>query len=183
MKRYWSIGIIATAVAAASTTYVHSQSNLAPPASGRRPPAASEKSKKKARQVTPAITTTLMFEGRAEEAMKFYLSLFKDSKVIALDRWQPGEPGPEGRIKHAIFSLGGQILRCMDSSVDHPFTFTASTSLFVTCRSAAQIDVLYAKLSEGGQVVMPLQTYPFAKKYVWLTDRFGVSWQLHLPND
>ena len=131
---------------------------------------------------TPAITTSLMFYGQAEEAMTFYTSLFKNSKVVAVDRWSKGEPGEEGKIKHAIFSLDGQVLRCMDSSVQHNFTFTAATSLYVSCTTETEIDKLFASLSKDGKTFMPLQNYPFAKKWAWVSDRFGVSWQLCLPN-
>ena len=145
-------------------------------------------------QATPAdpapaasskVSTFLMFEGgRAEEAMRLYVSLFEGSKVEDLELYGPGDPlGKEGTVKHAVFSLAGRDYHCIDSSFDHPFTFTPSVSLFVTCESEAEIDELFAELSVDGEVMMPLQAYPFARKFVWLSDRFGVSWQLILPNE
>jgi predicted 3-demethylubiquinone-9 3-methyltransferase (glyoxalase superfamily) len=131
---------------------------------------------------SPTVTTLLMFNGTAEEAMTFYVSLFKDSGVTAIERWGMGEPGAEGSVRHAVFTLAGREFMCIDSSVKHDFTFTPATSLFVTCKSETEIDELFAKLSEGGKVFMPFQPYPFAKKFAWLSDRFGVSWQLNLPN-
>lgn len=126
------------------------------------------------------ITTFLMFEGKAEEAMTFYLSLFKGSAVASITRYGPDGPGAEGSVMHAVFSLQGQNFMCIDSNVRHGFTFTPSMSLFVTCESEEEIARLFSSLSQGGQVLMPLAAYPFSPRYCWLNDRFGVSWQLSL---
>jgi predicted 3-demethylubiquinone-9 3-methyltransferase (glyoxalase superfamily) len=120
------------------------------------------------------LATFLMFEGRAEEAMTFYTSLFLGSEVLAVSR--DGD-----KIQHARFSLAGRELQCIDSPIHHGFTFTPAMSLAVSCETEAEIDRLFAALSNGGSVLMPLGEYPFAKKYAWLNDRFGVSWQLTLP--
>ena len=130
--------------------------------------------------MTQKITTFLMFEGKAEEAMNFYTSLFEQSKVLHITRYGPNEAGAEGTVMHAIFALGEQEFMCIDSSVKHGFTFTPAISLYVTCASEAEIDRLYVKLSEGGQVLMPLDAYPFSPKFSWVADRFGISWQLTL---
>lgn len=130
----------------------------------------------------PKVTTFLMFEGqKAEEAMDFYVSLVPGSKVLEIERYGPGGPAPEGSVKLATFSLAGQEYRCSDTYLDHAFTFTPSMSLFVTCDTEAEIDALTAKLAEGGQFSMPLGSYGFSKKFAWLQDRFGVSWQINLP--
>ena len=71
--------------------------------------------------------------------------------------------------------------RCIDSSVEHAFTFTPAIALFITCASEAEVDELFALLSEGGQVFMPFGAYPFSRKFAWLSDRIGVSWQLSWP--
>lgn len=127
------------------------------------------------------ITTLLMFAGRAEEAMDFYTTLFDDSKIEYLQRYGPEYPGgPEGQVVHARFVLGGHPLMAMDSAVEQPFTFTPSTSFYVSCADEDEIDRLFAAFSQDGQVLMPLQSYPFATKYAWVQDRFGVSWQLVL---
>ncbi len=81
---------------------------------------------------------------------------------------------------HATFSLGGQQFMCIDSNVQHAFTFTPAVSIYVNCDTEAEIDNAFARLSEGGQVMMPLAAYPFATKFAWVADRFGVSWQLAL---
>jgi len=134
-------------------------------------------------EMTQRVHTQLMFEGQAEEAMRLYVSAVPDSRIVAIERYGPGEDGPEGSVKHAVFSLMGEELRCIDSFVAHEFTFTPAMSLFVTCRSEAELDALAAKLSEGGQTFMPLDSYGFSKRFTFFADRFGVSWQLNLPHD
>lgn len=128
----------------------------------------------------PQLTTALMFEGRAEEAMRFYLDAFGDGEIEQITRYEAGGPGAEGTIVHAVFRVGDQWLRCMDSPVAHGFTYTPSISLFVDCESAARVDELAGRLVEGGSSLMPLDGYPFSPRYAWVVDRFGVSWQLYL---
>ena len=125
------------------------------------------------------ITTFLMFDGRAEEAMIFYISLFGNSEILSVSRYAQGDAGAEGTVKYAVFSLNGQQFICIDSSVKHGFTFTPAMSLYVNCESDEQINHLFRKLSENGQILMPLDSYPFSKKYGWIADRFGISWQLN----
>jgi predicted 3-demethylubiquinone-9 3-methyltransferase (glyoxalase superfamily) len=125
------------------------------------------------------ITTHLMFEGRAEEAMTLYVSLFADSKIDSIQRYGPGEMGAEGSIKVARFTLAGREFLCIDSPVKHAFTFTPAVSLFVECESEAELEATFARLSDGGGVLMPVDNYGFSTKFGWLTDRFGVSWQLN----
>src|SRR5262245_15905355 len=133
------------------------------------------------RSAMPAsVTPFLMFEGRAEEAMSFYVSLFAGSRIIRIERYGPGEPGREGTVKRASFRVGGQELMCIDSPVSHGFGFTPSLSIFVECESEAEIDEVVSRLSEDGGVLMPLADYGFSKKFAWVNDRFGVSWQLNL---
>jgi predicted 3-demethylubiquinone-9 3-methyltransferase (glyoxalase superfamily) len=126
------------------------------------------------------ITPMLMFEGRAEEAMTFYISLFDRSEVLSIRRYGPDEAGAEGSVMHALFSLNGQQIMCIDSSVHHAFTFTPAISLSVACDSEEEIDHLFARLTEDGEVLMPLNAYQFSEKFAWIADRFGVSWQLTL---
>jgi predicted 3-demethylubiquinone-9 3-methyltransferase (glyoxalase superfamily) len=126
------------------------------------------------------ITTFLMFDGKAAEAMNFYTSLFERSKITSITRYGPNEAGAEGTVMHATFSLNGQEFMCIDSSEKHAFTFTPAISLYVTCDTEEQIDRLYEKLSQNGQVFMPLAPYPFSEKFGWVADKYGVSWQLSL---
>ena len=128
----------------------------------------------------PQITTFLMFDGKAEQAMNFYVSLFPESRIIDIARYGPEGPGVQGSVYHATFSLNGRTFRCIDSPVKHGFGFTPAISLFAECGSEAEVETLFARLSDGGQVLMPLDAYPFSRKYGWVNDRFGVSWQIGL---
>ena|SRR5690554_4960160 len=128
------------------------------------------------------IIPFLMFQdGKAEEAMNYYISLIEDSKITKIVRYGANEAGDEGTVMQATFTLKGQEFMCIDSNVKHQFTFTPSFSIFVTCNTEEELDNLYQKLNEGGEALMPLGDYGFSKKFGWLNDRFGVSWQLNLP--
>ncbi|TCC31574.1 VOC family protein [Kribbella sindirgiensis] len=128
------------------------------------------------------IKTFLMFEGGAEQAMTFYLSLFEDAEVVSMVKYGAEGPGPEGSVMVAVFRLAGQQFMCSDSYQRHGFTFTPSMSLFVDCADEAELDRLYGALVEGGGALMPLGDYGFSKKFGWVNDRYGVSWQLNLPH-
>ena len=127
------------------------------------------------------FTTFLMFEGNAEEAMTFYISVFKDSRIVSIARYGKDGPGREGTVQHATFSLGGQEFMAIDSPAKHAFTFTPSISIFVTCDTEAELDAAAEKLAAGGTYLMPPGDYGFSRKFAWAQDRFGVSWQLTLP--
>lgn len=119
--------------------------------------------------------------GRAEEAMTLYTSLFKNSGITSIQRHGPGGEDAEGTVQYAVFTLDGQEYMAMDSAADHQFTFTPSMSIFVTCETEDEIDQLFEKLSEDGAILMDLQNHGFSRKFAWVNDRFGVSWQLNLP--
>ncbi len=127
------------------------------------------------------VTPFLMFTGDAERAIELYTSLFDDARVLTLDRWGPDGQGPEGTVQQATFSLAGQVFRCFDSPPVHAFTFTPSFSIFVDVSSAEELDRLFAGLADGGGVLMPVDDYGFSRRFGWVNDRFGVSWQLNLP--
>ncbi len=126
------------------------------------------------------ITPFLMFQGSAEEAMRFYVGLFAGSEVLAIERYGPGQPGAEGTVKRADFTLAGQQVICIDSPVKHAFTFTPAMSMFVECDNETELRHAFEALSAGGAVLMPLNDYGFSRKFGWVNDRFGVSWQLNL---
>jgi predicted 3-demethylubiquinone-9 3-methyltransferase (glyoxalase superfamily) len=126
------------------------------------------------------VTPFLMFQGSAEKAMNFYVSLFADGSIIDIVRYGPNGPGAEGSVMKASFSIAGQTVICIDSAMKHDFSFTPSFSLFVTCETEAQIRKLTAALAEGGAELMPLDNYGFSRLFAWVNDRFGVSWQLIL---
>jgi len=126
------------------------------------------------------VAPFLMFEGKAEEAMNFYVNLIPNSRVVEITRYGTEGPGAEGTVKVATFEIHGLRIMCSDSPVEHAFSFTPSTSLFVTCSDEAEILKLSQSLGEGGELLMPLDNYGFSRKFAWLNDRFGVSWQLNL---
>ena len=130
-------------------------------------------------------TPFLMFcgphAGQAEEAITFYLSLLKDSRIIAMDRYGANEQEPEGMLRMARFTLAGREYMAIDSAGPHNFTFTPAFSIFVTCEGESELEKLYGALSEGGEALMPLDNYGFSRKFGWVKDRYGVSWQINLP--
>ena len=121
----------------------------------------------------PVIVPSLLFvgtvAGRAEEAINFYLSIFKDSKMGAIQRYGAGqEPDKEGTVAFADFMLQGQWFAAMDSAHRHDFAFNEAISLIVKCDTQEEIDHYWGKLS----------AVPEAEQCGWLKDRFGLSWQV-----
>lgn len=118
------------------------------------------------------ITPFLMFvgkqHGRAEEASRFYTSVFKNSDVTGILRYGAGETEPAGTVKHAQFRLNGELFMAMDSALEHPFTFTEGISFVVNCEVQEEVDYFWEKLSDDGQ----------KSRCGWLKDKFGVSWQV-----
>lgn len=129
------------------------------------------------------ITTFLMFEGKAEEAMHYYVSVFDRAEILSIHRYEATEAGAEGKVIHAAFALCGQVFMCMDSNVKHDFSFTPSISLYVACASEEEVSRFFEKLSQDGKVLMPLASYPFSDKFAWVEDKYGVSWQLNLERN
>jgi predicted 3-demethylubiquinone-9 3-methyltransferase (glyoxalase superfamily) len=127
-----------------------------------------------------SVSTFLMFDGCAEEAMKFYVSLFEDGRITRMNRYGLDDEGAEGSIMQAAFTLAGQNFLCTDANTSRAFTFSPAMSIFVDCEDEAEIDRLAAALSEGGKFLMPLNNYGFSRKFAWVEDRFRVSWQLNL---
>lgn len=126
------------------------------------------------------VATFLMFDGSAEEAMNFYVSVFPGSAVTRLERYGAGEGGAEGAVKRSGLTIGGHQLMFFDSPIKHAFTFTPPYRSSWSSQDEAELDRAFARLSEGGQVLMPVGNYGFSSKFGWVSDRFGVSWQLNL---
>lgn len=112
------------------------------------------------------ISPFLWFNDNAEEAMTFYVSIFKDAKVLNVSRYGDAGPGPKGSVMSATFQLEGQEFMALNGGP--AFTFTPAISLFVSCETQEEVDGLWAKLSEGGAT----------QRCGWLQDRFGLSWQI-----
>ena len=110
--------------------------------------------------VVLTLTPFLLFvgkqRGKAEEAVSFYVSPLRNSKIDKIDRCGPGEVEREGTVRHAAFTLNGQKFMALDSGLDRRFTFTPAMSVFVTCETKSEIDELFGRLSDGGKIHMPL---------------------------
>jgi predicted 3-demethylubiquinone-9 3-methyltransferase (glyoxalase superfamily) len=127
----------------------------------------------------PSVLPFLMFQGDGSAALDFYLSVFPDAQIEEVKRYGPDEAGPQGSIKRARLKIGGQSVLCTDSFVKHAFSFTPSFSFFVDCSSATEVRRLSDVLKEGGNELMPAANYGFSTLFAWVSDRFGVSWQLN----
>lgn len=127
------------------------------------------------------IITFLTFQNQdAEEAMNFYVGIFENSKITEVRKHGKEGPAPEGSILMARFELNGSQFACSDSFVKHVWDFTPGVSNFVDCKSKEELETLFTKLSENGQVLMPLANYGFSQQFGFVEDQFGVSWQLNL---
>jgi predicted 3-demethylubiquinone-9 3-methyltransferase (glyoxalase superfamily) len=114
----------------------------------------------------PKITTFLTFNDQAEEAVNFYTSVFPNSKITSTTRYGDAGPGPRGSFMSASFELDGQEFMALNGGPS--FTFSQGISLFVSCETQDEVDELWERLSEEGE----------KGPCGWLTDRFGVSWQI-----
>jgi predicted 3-demethylubiquinone-9 3-methyltransferase (glyoxalase superfamily) len=112
------------------------------------------------------ITPFLWFDNKAEEAMNFYVSVFKNSKVVGVSRYGDAGPGPKGSVMTATFEIEGQRFIALNGGPT--FTFTPAISLFVNCETQQEVDDLWAKLSAGGR----------EDRCGWLQDKYGLSWQI-----
>ncbi len=112
------------------------------------------------------ITPFLWFDGKAEEAMNFYVSIFKRSKVLSVSRYGEAGPGPKGTVMSATFQLEGQDFFALNGGPQ--YKFTPAISFFVNCETQQEVDELWEKLSAGGR----------EEQCGWLTDRYGLCWQI-----
>ena len=113
------------------------------------------------------ITPFLWFDGKAQEAMDFYTSIFKNSKILSTSRYPEGSPGKAGTLMTGTFQLEGQEFMALNAGPE--FKFTEAISLFVNCETQQEVDDLWAKLTaDGGE----------ESQCGWLKDKFGLSWQI-----
>jgi predicted 3-demethylubiquinone-9 3-methyltransferase (glyoxalase superfamily) len=112
------------------------------------------------------ITPFLWYDGKAEEAVNFYVSIFKNSKVVSMARYGDAGPGPKGSVMTAAFQLEGQDFVALNGGPQ--YKFTPAISFVVSCETQEEVDDLWEKLSAGGR----------KDRCAWLTDKFGMSWQI-----
>ena len=112
------------------------------------------------------IAPCLWFDGQAEEATNFYVSVFKNSKVVSLTRYGEAGPGPKGTVMSAVFQLDGQEFYALNGGPQ--FKFSPAISLFVHCETQQEVDELWEQLSAGGK----------KNRCGWLDDKYGLSWQI-----
>lgn len=124
------------------------------------------------------ITTFLTFPGNAEEAINFYVSVFPNSEILELSRYEEGMPGPVGKVINGYFKLKGQEFMAMDMDETEAPEFNWAISLFVNCTEEPEFDDLFSRLSADGVVLMGPEPVMHIRKVAWVTDRFGVTWQL-----
>ena len=120
-------------------------------------------------RITPLLFFTGNQRGRAEEAHDFYLSVFPNSYSDGVAKYEPGEGGPEGMVKHSQFKLDGQTFMAMDSAVENDFPFNEAISMVVSCNGQEEVDYYWENLLKNGGS---------EQQCGWLKDRFGVSWQI-----
>jgi predicted 3-demethylubiquinone-9 3-methyltransferase (glyoxalase superfamily) len=142
----------------------------------------SERIKKTAGIGFQKITPFLWFDNEAEEAVNFYTSLFNNSKIKIVTRYSEVGAKASGREKGTVmtvpFQIEGQEFTAINGGP--VFKITPSISFFVNCDKLEEIDRLWAKLANGGEIFMELNKYPFSERYGWVKDKYGVSWQLIL---
>lgn len=119
-------------------------------------------------KIIPSLMFTGNVAGKAEEAMNFYISLFKNSEIKVLSRHAAGGHGKGGTVEFALFSLGNEDFIAMDSDFEHEFSFTPAVSFFLYCDTQNEIDFFWNHLTEGGKEV----------ECGWLEDKYGLSWQI-----
>ena len=128
-----------------------------------------------------SVLPFLMFQGEGSAALDFYLSVFGDAVAESVERYAEGDDAPTGTLRMARLKLAGQTILLNDSPIQHAFSFTPSSSMFVECGSEAEVRQLSEALKQGGSELMPVANYGFSTLFAWVSDRFGVSWQIKFP--
>lgn len=124
------------------------------------------------------ITPFFTFKGEAEAAMNFYVSVFPDSAVLSITRIGKEDRGIEGKVLNGTFQLMGQPFMVMDIEPEYSTAFSWAVSMLIECASEAEFDSIFASLSAGGLVMMGPEPVLNLRKVAWVTDRYGVTWQL-----
>ena len=126
----------------------------------------------------PKITTFLMYNNQAEEAINLYTSLFDDSEIITMVKYDEDGPGEPGTVQHSIFTLNGQVFMAIDANSGQELPMNPAISLYVTVKDNAEMERLYNGLKKEGAILMPKTEMPPYKQFAWVQDKYGVSFQL-----
>jgi predicted 3-demethylubiquinone-9 3-methyltransferase (glyoxalase superfamily) len=118
---------------------------------------------------------------RRRAALDLDRGVFDDFELIEIDHYGPGDIGPEGTVKVAMFRLAGSEFSCAYSPIRHEWGFTPAVSLWIDCDDNNELQRLFDRLSDGGKVFMLLDDYGFSTRFGWVGDRYGVTWQLNVP--
>ncbi|MGY3481165.1 MULTISPECIES: VOC family protein [Staphylococcus] len=129
----------------------------------------------------PKITTFLMFNGQAEEAINLYVEAFEDAEILAMVKYGENDNEPTGAVQHAIFRLKDQVFMAIDNMNGVDVDMNPAMSLYVTVDSPLEMERLFSKLKSGGAILMPKTEMPPFREFTWIVDRFGVNFQLALP--
>ncbi len=139
------------------------------------------------------INPFLWFDDGVEEAVNFYVSSFasafetsrkeKETNISATSRYGDAMPHLKGKVMTVNFKLLGEEFIALNGGPVKDFTFNPSFSFFVSCKTEDEVNKLFKKISDGGEIRMPLDKYPFSERFAWLDDKYGISWQINLSGD
>lgn len=131
------------------------------------------------------IMPYLWFDGKAVEAAEFYTQVFGNSRIISVSRYHESNAAVSGQVEGSVMSVNFELagLSMVALNGGPIYSFTPAVSFFIHCRSVEELDATWQKLVPDGNILMELGSYPFSERYGWLSDRFGVSWQLMLSSE
>ena len=129
------------------------------------------------------VTPCLMFDGNAAEAIALYLEAFPEAVLLEMSDYGADAKSMSGKVRSATLAIYGNNIRIIDSPVMHGFAFTPAVSLYIELADEAALFHAYETLAKRGTVLLAIDSYPHSPNYGWLTDRFGVSWQISQPDE
>src|SRR5699024_1976410 len=128
------------------------------------------------------ITTLLMFNRQSEEAINLYVDAFEDAEILAMVKYEEDDKEPTGDVQHAIFRLKDQVFMAIDNMNGVDVDMNLAMSLYVTVYSQLEMERLFSKLKSGGAILRTKAEMPPFREFTWIVDRFGVNFQLALPD-
>lgn len=131
------------------------------------------------RMALPKITTFLMFNGQAEEAIQTYIDAFEDAEILTLEKYTDEDEAPAGYVQHSIFRLKDQFFMAIDNvNGGVPVEMNPAMSLYVNVDSSEEMERLFNHLKKEGAILMPMTEMPPFKAFAWIQDKYGVNFQL-----